>query len=146
MVLLMPNRQEIQLNSGHSIHLIRIDQWETYGGLLEGVPTKELNERIINRTIEGAKRQWHFAPYLIQPLETPIKMDRDYPFGTPASIPDIICVTKFDCFDTVQDKNMDASTLSIIWFQAEFAFPIDEKVQTQIQSIDWNQYASDYQY
>lgn len=113
---------------------------------MEGFPTKEMNERIIKRTIEEVKQRWHFAPYLIQPLETPIKMDRDYPFGTPASIPEITCVTKFDCFDTVQDKNMDASTLSIIWFQAEFVFPIDENIQTQIRSINWDKFASDYQY
>lgn len=142
----MSNRNEFELDSGRSIRLVAIDQWATYSGLLEGVPTREMNARIINRAMEGARKRWHFEPYLIQPTETPIDIERDDPFGTPASIPMITCTAKFDCFETANDAGMDGSTLPIVWFQSEFAFPIAETILAHIRSLDWVRYSSDYEY
>lgn len=142
----MPSRNEFQLGSGRMIRLVAIDQWGTYTGLLEGIPTKEMNERHIRRTMDTARERWHFDPYLIQPIETPIELDRDYTFGTPASIPAVTCVGQFDCFDTARDNSMDGSTLPIVWFQDDFAFPVDDVIQQHIQSLDWEQHASDFQY
>lgn len=140
------SRHEIQLDSGRRIRLTALDQWGTYAGLLEGLPTREMNARIIQETLEGARRRWHFPPYLIQPAEKPIEIVRSYPFGTPASIPEITCVAHFDCFDKVRDPNLDGSTLPLVWFQADFAFPIEEAIQTQIRALDWDRYATDFGY
>lgn len=41
---------------------------------------------------------------------------------------------------------MDFSELPIVWFQSQFAFPIDETVQNRIRTIDWDKHAYDYQY
>ena len=142
----MPNQHEFQLNSGRLIRLTAIDQWGTYSGLLEGLPTREMNARIIKRTLEDAKQKSHFDPYLIQPTETLIEMERKYPYGVPASIPAITCVAHFDCFDIARDASSDGSTLSMVWFQSDFAFPIDEAILSHIQSVDWDKYASDYAY
>ncbi len=142
----MSKRDEFRLSNGRVIRLVAIDQWGTYSGLLEGIPTKEMNERYIRRTLENVRDRWHFEPYLIQPIETPIELGREYPFGTPASIPDITCVGRFDCFDIARDKSMDGSTLRIVWFQSDFAFPIDSAIQEHIYSLDWEKYASDFVY
>jgi hypothetical protein len=96
--------------------------------------------------MEEAWSRWHFEPYLIPPSETLINLERDYPFGMPAEIPKITCVAQFDSFDPARDKLMDASTLPIVWFQSDFAFPIDEAIEAQIRSLDWEKYASDFQY
>lgn len=142
----MSNRNEFQLSSGRVIRLTAIDQWETYSGLLEGLPTKETNERHIRYTMDQARKRRHFEPYLIRPIERPIELGRKYPFGEPASIPEITCIGSFNCFDTARDKSMDGSTLPIVWFQPDFAFPIDEAIQEQIRSLDWEEHASDFQY
>ena len=142
----MSNRNEFQLSNGRVIRLVAIDQWGTYSGLLEGVPTKEMNERHIRYTMDAARERRHFEPYLIQPIETPIELGRKYPFGTPASIPEITCIGQFNCLDTARDNSMDGSTLPIVWFQSDFAFPIDEAVQEHIRSLDWEKHAFDFQY
>ena len=137
---------EVQLGNGRLIHLSSIDQWGTYSGLLEGIPTREMNARHIKRTIDAARDQKHFEPYLIPPVETSIDGFPDYRFGTPAEIPCITCVAMFDCFDVARDKSMDGSTLPIVWFQSDFAFPIDDDILVQLRLIDWEKVASDFQY
>jgi hypothetical protein len=142
----MFKQNEFILESGRKIRLRAIDQWETYSGLLEGVPTHEMNERIIKRALEAAEQRWHFEPFLIRPEEASIDIGREYPFGTPASIPGIVCMAIFDCFETARDKSKDGSTLPVVWFQTDFAFPIDEAIQAQIKSLDWEKFASDFLY
>lgn len=140
----MSNRNEFRLLTGRLIRLTAIHQWGTYSGLLEGIPTKELNQRHIRYTIDEARTHHHFEPYLIQPVESPIEYGGKYRFGTPASIPDITCIGVFNCFDPARDKSMDGSTLPVVWFQPDFAFPIDEVVQQQIIAMDWETLASDF--
>jgi hypothetical protein len=142
----MSNRSEFKIRDGRSIRLIAIDQWGTYSGLLEGVPTKEMNERHIRYTMDEARKRRKFEPYLIPPVETSIEIDGKYPFGTPASIPGITCIAQFDCFDPVKDKSMDASTLPIVWFQSDFAFPIEDAILEHLRSLNWEKYASDVLY
>lgn len=72
----MAPKNELQLESGREIRLLAINQWGTYSGLLEGVPTKEMNEGTIKHTLAEAKRLWDGNPYLIQPPETPIELNR----------------------------------------------------------------------
>ena len=142
----MIKRNEFQLTNGRSISLVAIDQWGTYSGLLEGVPTTEMNERHIRYTMDEARKRRNFEPYLIRPVETPINLDRKYPFGTPASIPAITCIAQFNCFDSARDKSKDASTLPVVWFQSDFAFPIDDAIVEHIRSLNWEKHASDFQY
>lgn len=142
----MSNRSEFKLGDGRSIRLMSIDQWGTYSGLLEGVPTKEMNERYIRYTMDEARKRRNFEPYLIPPIETPIEIDRKYPLGTPASIPGITCIAQFDCLDPARDKSMDASTLPIVWFQSDFAFPIEDAILEHIRLLNWEKFASDFQY
>lgn len=142
----MPNRSEFKLDDGRSICLMAIYQWGTYSGLLEGTPTKEMNARHIRYAMDQARKRRDFEPYLIPPIETPIEMDRKYPFGTPASIPGITCIAQFDCFDPAKDKSMDASALPIVWFQTDFAFPIEDVILEHIRSLNWEKYATDFQY
>jgi hypothetical protein len=96
--------------------------------------------------MDEARKRRNFEPYLIPPIETPIEIDRKYPFGTPASIPGITCIAQFDSFDPARDKSMDASTLPIVWFQSDFAFPIEDSILEHIRLLNWEKYASDFQY
>lgn len=139
-------RSEITLASGRAIRMTAINQWAAYAGMLEGVPTKERNERIVARAVETAKSTFSWEPHLIRPTERPIKLGREYPFGIPSSLPGVVCIGLFDSFSVARDEQMDASALTIVWFQDQFAFPISAIALHAISTLDWNELASDYEY
>lgn len=138
---------KIELPLGRTIYLKELRQYFTYEGLLEGLPTVEMNKRkLVYLFKEEAKKIDPQLPYLLVPDETPIEYDRKYPFGTPSALPSITCIGRFQSLSPARDAKMDASELVIIWFQPEFAIPINPSIVTQIQAIDWDQHANDYEY
>jgi len=143
----MSDDYSIQLDGGRDLFLVALNQSRTYEGLLEGLPTKEKNAGIIKRAAKTAQELWRGAPYLITPTETAITLDHDYPFGTPASIPAVVCFARFRSFSAIRaDDGNDHSELTIVWFQSNFALPIAESALTHIRLIDWGADAADYQY
>jgi hypothetical protein len=135
---------EIELNSGQTIYLKEINQSFTYEGLLEGLPTTEMNRRKIDMAVKRAETLWSCGAYLIEPKETRIKFYRKYPFGTPASIPGIMCLARFQSESTARDVLKDYSALAVVWFQNQFALPIEKSVIARIQEIAWGEVAFDY--
>ncbi|MFN7878283.1 MAG: hypothetical protein ACK5PB_23405 [Pirellula sp.] len=129
------NRNDVLLESGRVIHLRSLEQWGTYSGLLEGIPTRDMNHRLIKRTMDTAREKYHFEPYLIPPVETLIDGFPGYRFGTPAEIPSITCVATFECYSIARDESMDASILPVVWFQSDFAFPIAVNIQASLRLL-----------
>ena len=126
---------DIMLRSGNIIHCESIRQWRTYGGLLEGLPTRQMNERNIEQLIkEEQDRRWGEVPYLVPPVVKPIEYnaDRDYPFGIPEAFPAVTCVAWFRSYPR---------SLTIIWFQNEYAFPIDSQIVEHLRGLDWERLA-----
>ena len=119
---------------------------EFYEGLLEGLPTTAMNRRRVEGIIAECRGKWHGEePLLIQPTEKPIEWERDtpYPFGEPAALPKIVCVARFYCLEPARDSSKERSDLQVIWFQEEFAFPIDADVLDRLRAMDWEQHAVD---
>ena len=136
---------ELGLLSGKGIHLRELWQYLTYDGLLEGLPTEEMNERTLQHLLARYKdRPYPGAPYLIRPTQRRIdSSQRDpYPFGNPSALPRVTCISRFESRDAALDQPF--SGLVVIWFQQEFAFPIDPAVVTQIETIDWQEHAAHY--
>jgi uncharacterized protein (TIGR02996 family) len=139
-----PQPVYLELHGGRRIRLRALRQFGAYEGLLEGLPTRRLNQDIIDHILgEERGRQGAGEPYLIRPAETPIEYHRDrpYPFGEPAAMPGIVCVGRFD--SSPVEAHADFSELAVIWFQDEFAFPIDPRVMAQLRAIDWDGHAVD---
>lgn len=135
------------LRTGRSIYLDQLRQFSVYRGLLEGLPTTDLNRRLIDDLLRRESANG-MTPYLIPPTETPIPWDRDEPyfggrFGTPAALPEIGCVAEFRSFDPVRNPEEHYSWLVIIWFQRDFAFPIDPAALKSLLEIDWERHAVD---
>jgi uncharacterized protein (TIGR02996 family) len=128
---------EVRLRAGGTIHCQSIRQSLTYAGLLEGLPTRQMNEG----TIEGLLREerergwWAGEPYLVPPAITPIEYsgERKYPFGDPEALPDVTCVARFAAY-----AGPGTTKLTVIWFQDEFAFPIAPDVLEHLAGIDWS--------
>lgn len=142
----MEDRSVIKLASGRKIGIERLYQFRTYEGLIEGLPTKEGNAKRIPSICKQAQELWNIKVHLVEPLEVPIEYDGRYPFGTPSTLPETVCFGRFSSLDPARDVSMDGSELTIVWFQSDFAFPIDEIVLNELRSLDWDSIAVDYLY
>jgi uncharacterized protein (TIGR02996 family) len=134
----------IELHCRHSILLREFRQWDFYEGLLEGFPTSEQNREDLERLVQGERERRQQEAYLISPSERSVERRKDYPWGPCGVFPTIACVGRFVSFNPARDKSQHASTLTIIWFQHEWAFPIDPGVREQIRAIEWEKHAHDF--
>jgi hypothetical protein len=109
-----------------------------------------MNRKSIEYILEQEQRRHpNGAPYLIPPPEKPLPQpfqDRPYPFGEPAALPSIVCVARFACLTHARNPAMDYSELVVIWFQDQFAFPIDPGILEQLRDLEWERLAQDYEY
>jgi hypothetical protein len=145
----MAKPSEIDLPSGRRLYLQELRQYRTYEGLLEGLPTAERNKNRLERLVSDHRdRPYPGEPYLIQPAEEPIEY-RDgqrYPFGTPSVLPAVTCIGRFTSLEPARDKATEYSGLVIIWFQREFALPIDPAIGDYLEAIDWERHSADLYY
>jgi hypothetical protein len=61
----------------------------------------------------------------------------------PASIPPVVCLATFESMAAARDPNADCSSMKVVWFQNEFALPIDPGVLQEIRTLDWRAHATD---
>lgn len=145
----MSKTGEIVLTSGREIGLISLNQSFTHHGLLEGAPTARMNQEIIDRAVQEERNKQHSrTPYLIPPAQTPITFPGStrYPFGEPMRIPSILCIARYVSRLPAHDPSdpmLYYSQLSVIWFQEDFAFPIEGAVLEALSQIDWEKLAYD---
>jgi hypothetical protein len=122
-----------------------IDQSRTYGGLIEGLPTDRLNKTILGRVKTKAKERSHSdAIYLIEPKQTPIEYDGRYPFGKPMRLPSITCIMSVYSYKVFRDQSKMGSSLTIIWFQDEYAFPIQSDIIQKIKEIPFREICEEF--
>ncbi len=147
--------EDITLRSGRLLWLRELRQWGIYEGVYAGIPTTQENQERIERIVAGERGKARGEePYLIQPNERPAEPSehwRDLPELSELSeswghLPAMVCVGRFASFQPAKDPKRHASSLAIIWFQDEFAFPIDPAVREQIRAIDWEKHATDFDY
>lgn len=130
---------DLQLNSGRVIHLHELSQHPTYSGLLEGEPWASLNQELIESALQYARgKLWNAGiPHLIEPLI------RVRPGFSKPSLPPAVCLAHFESSQAARNPGAGMSFLSFVWFQDQFAFPIDPMVLAQIKDVDWENLARD---
>jgi uncharacterized protein (TIGR02996 family) len=143
----------IRLSSKRFISLRELRQSLVYEGLIEGIPTTSMNQRIIERMVaeERARHPNGGEPYLIQPVERPTEYPRGVPKlyldsnDKPAELPAVACIGRFHSRYGTAEADPDCSSeLTVIWFQDDFALPIAVEVWPRLVAIDWDQHAIDY--
>lgn len=135
------------IETNKEVTIKRIEQWHTYGGLLEGIPTDKMNERIIDRTKKETEEFFGMKEiFLIAPKQTPIDYDGKYPFGNPASLPGVTCVAELWHNDVFRDTDKMFSSLCIIWFQEDYAFPIEKDILSKIKEIPFSKICGEFDY
>jgi hypothetical protein len=140
---------ELTLPSKRTIRQLELQQRRTYEGLLMGLPTAEGNRRLL-ASLPQQHRHYGCPAHVIQPQEELLNGNgpsgEPYPFGTPARLPPILCVGRFESHEPAADKSADGSGLVVVWFQGGFAFPIDEDAIKAIAAIDWDAHAGGFWY
>ena len=137
-------KTELIVENERSVTVNRLNQWRTYSGLIEGLPVERMNNEIIRRTLDEAKElNTHNPVHLIEPVLTPIPYEGKYPFGTPISLPHITCVADLLCFSPAKGSG-DYSTLTVVWFQDDYAFPIEPDLLEKFEGLPWSDLAKDF--
>ena len=136
---------QIELSSGREIFLNKIYQDYTYDGLLLGHPDREMNDRYVKNSMESASEMMSSAAtYLVSPPLIEVEIDeRD---NDAIRMPYITCYGQFESSKIKGDEYNDGSWLIIVWYQEEFAMPIDASVIEHIKTIDWDSEAEGYQF
>jgi hypothetical protein len=141
--------KELKLTTGRSVSLQFLKQFRVYEGLLEGLPTRQMNQRFLESLRKEARELLpSVEPYLVPAIETPIDWgeDRKYPFGDPARLPRVACIARFSGSGEARDDGFYSSQLVVVWLQEEFAFPIDPGVLEHLQALDWERLAGYFEY
>jgi hypothetical protein len=146
----MPVCPTYKLDSGQEIHLDCLFQYPTYGGMLEGLPTRRKNARLVQRALEyAAEKLWDGGtPHLLVPRETKLDISRErWPIPhedcEPVRIPPVTCLATFASLTWARDPDADCSSLRVVWFQDAFGPPADREVLRQLRAIDWPALATD---
>ena len=146
------------LDSSRSVVLKHLDQSQTYAGLLEGTPNKKANEWGIEADMKRASEypQTIGKPHLVEPvrrdyLRAPGDMDtiRERTSKLPPEwgrnpewLPLVRCIGCFQS-NAISGSPMDASFLTVVWYQDEFAMPVAQHILNAIKSLDWDSLATD---
>ena len=138
---------EIIIDGTRQVSIKSIKQRLTYDGLLEGLPTKEMNRRILVGVKDDAKKFCQLNEvYLIEPEQKAIEYNGRYPFGEPAQLPGVICIVELRCYSVFKDKTKDYSALGLIWFQDNFMFPIDLTILEKIKTVPFAKVCEELNY
>lgn len=139
----MVTRGKIQFKT-RTVTIHSLEQSNIYSGLLEGLPTREWNSKIISGTLAQLQKS-NNHPYLVPPIEKPISYSHGkYPFGEPSELPVIKCIARCHSL-SIRDDPCYASHLTLVWFQDDYAFPMDPLVVEHIRNLDWKRQAIDYE-
>jgi hypothetical protein len=113
----------------------RFEQRLAYGGLLEGLPTRERNDELIERLRNGSHT------YVVPPLQTPIDFfGRPYPLGTPASLPRIESIAHLSA-PAWTTPEFDVSFGRVVWFQDNWGPDLDPITAEHLAGVDWTSFA-----
>jgi hypothetical protein len=97
-----------------------------------------MNARMIERALSDARTRNGHEPFLIEPAQTPIEYEGTYPLGEPAALPSIGCVADFVAFGGDY-----YTSLTVIWFQDDYAFPISPEAERALVALDWENLAKE---
>ena len=134
--------------TGGDIVLEQLFQYHTYQGVQVGLPGSEDNKEIIDAAIRKAEEKlWRGGrPFLIEPVEREVQLPeatrRMYHYQ-PMELPAVACLAVFWSYPPARDRDEDYSYLKVVWFQGEFALPVDPQAEEQLRAMDWNRLATD---
>ncbi len=135
------NNDDVEMNDGRVIHIENLTQTLTYAGLLEGMPSRQMNEDYLaGLRARPPARFFERACYLVRPPVRRVLRRFNVEVGW---LPRVTCQALFVSDAAARDLDASVSSLRIIWLQDSFALPIAELALEHIKAIDWAARAAD---
>lgn len=135
--------KHIIIDNDLEVDIESLSQSETYGGVEFGYPTEHRNNWLIKSILKSAhKTNSPQSVYLIQPehkiMEDDIQKYKN-PLDIYKEIPNTECHLRVGSKKVTNNNNQSDSTMLIIWFQDEPAFPIDPLILEKIKAIPYRE-------
>jgi len=129
---------ELTLSTGREIHARSFHVSESYAELQFGSPNKNTNEWYLASTPIWSRQIHGDCPVLI------ITPDyRSSESGDPR-FPWFRFSAKFGSFEPTVSRHMDASALTLVWFQDELHPPISDAIWPKLAAVDWDEHACEF--
>ncbi len=125
----------IRVHTGRNLWCYRYDIARTYEGFDLRTPSELCNDMMLKVALQGAHRyfgEWPAA--IIQPVRQAGEVD----------YPPVRITARFESEPIHRD--MHKSSLVVIWFQEEHMRVPDDTAHLELQGIDWESLAADYQW
>ena len=126
---------DMRLSGGRSIRLRELDQWLVYEGLGDGVPTRELNTKLVASIVEASSPPGG-GVVLIPPADANPGGRGDSASAIPRLLPRTVVRARFEAEVPVSGEG-DYSELTLVWFQEPWALPVDPGIEQRIRLLDW---------
>jgi hypothetical protein len=147
----MAERGTISLPAGHQLLVEELWQWKTYTGLLVGLPDDEINKLIVEKAVEKGRTRWGGKPFLLRPTVLLVNYGDPPEAEVAPTLPAIVCLARFEYHPSYSNAlrgrpakqwpaimaTLRTKVLTVVWFQDDFAFPIEPPIYEQILAIDW---------
>ncbi|MGV3610074.1 MAG: hypothetical protein ACO1N0_03930 [Fluviicola sp.] len=117
------------------VSMEKLVQKYTYDGLLEGLPGEIVNRMVLNNLEQSAKNDLHQEEIHIL---LPRAMNEEFP--------PVVCIAYMECLAVFKNSKKNYSSLGVIWFQDDFAFPIETAVLEQFKSIPFRKLCGEFEY
>ena len=62
------------------------------------------------------------------------------------TLPSMVCVVLLFYFQPVHNSKKYSSILTAVWFQKEYALPIDNEIVERFKELPWSKLAEDFDY
>jgi hypothetical protein len=131
------NKVSFQLKTGRKVSVESAHIQETYGGLLEGYPTEELNLETLENAKSMMRGCWGPRPTHIIPATLLLEHGAEF-------LPPWLCMVWLTSLTPI-DKDSMGSELVVIWFVPDAcSVPLLQLISTAVMELDWESLASDF--
>lgn len=117
-----------------TLELVGIKVEKTYRNLLCGLPTKDINKRILSDEIESTSSFSESKNvFYIEPIQTEIYLETEYKLGKPYKLPYFVYMAKIVCYSSenlldLVDSNSHYFEFGLLWFFDELSIEIPENI------------------
>ena len=135
------NDGDVQLTDGRVLRLRELDQCLVYEGLLDGAPTRGRNAKLVASIVEAASADGRRV-VLVPPVEVPVADLGGAGPDEACLLPRTAVRARFESSEPVTAAGQ-YSELTVVWFQEEWALPVDYGVRDLLTRLDWDGRARD---
>ncbi|WP_147341265.1 hypothetical protein [Actinomadura logoneensis] len=136
---IVPGICSVQIRVGKLL-LTSLNVTQTYGGLIEGGPSKRFNDRLVQRALESASRG-EMPVHLVPPV---IKLDERRPHDPTEVLPPLRCIGFFHGPPTPRAVgDWWRTDLVVVWFQEPSERILHPDVEAQMWDLPWEEKARD---